>query len=58
MVLASRGLRELDDGVTTQRLEQEFVVAVRGQARQVWWRTAAAALVLTLLTWAAAMLLR
>ena len=51
MILASRGRRELDDGVTTQRLEQEFVVAVLRQARKVWVRSAAAALLLTAATW-------
>ena len=55
-MIASRGLRELDDGHTTQRLEQEFLVAVRSQAQKVWVQTAAAALVLTALTWAAAWL--
>lgn len=39
MFLASRGLREEDDGRTRARLAQEHLVAVQGQARKVWTET-------------------
>lgn len=49
MVLAPRGLREEDDGKTRSRLAQEWLVAVRAQARKVWMETAAATVVVTAL---------
>ena len=47
MVLAPRGLREEDDGKTKSRLAQEWLVAVRRQARKVWIETALATVIVT-----------
>lgn len=47
MVLAARGLRENEDGRGHARIAQEFLVAVRRQARAVWLESAAAAIVVT-----------
>ena len=47
MVLASRGLREHEDGHGHARIAREFLLAVQRQARTVWLETTAAAIVLT-----------
>ena len=47
MYLATRGLREDDEGRIAGRMEQHQLAAVRRQALGVVWRSALAALVLT-----------
>ena len=47
MFLASRGLREEDDGRTRTRLAGEWLVAVQRQARKVWIETLVTTAVVT-----------
>ena len=47
MFLASRGLREADDGRTKARVAGEWLVVIERQARKVWVETLVTAAVVT-----------
>jgi hypothetical protein len=46
-MLAPRGLREEDDGKTRVRVAEEWLVAIRRQARKVWMEAIVTTTVLT-----------
>lgn len=46
MVLAARGLRELED-LRSERIPGEWMVAIQRQARRVWIQSAAATAIAT-----------